>query len=102
MKTAASRDATIFSHPDEFQLGRDGSLVDRSALGTEALLEKRLIDHGFSAAFENLVKLNKIGRAVGATGRLRTIKVDNTIKYLNLEESKTVSYPVAFKIDWQG
>ncbi|KIV98212.1 hypothetical protein, variant [Exophiala mesophila] len=99
---AASRDATVFPQPDEFQLGRDGSLVDRSTLGPEVLLEKRLLDHGFSATFEKLAKLNKIGRAAGATGRLRRIEVDNMIKYLNLEESKTVSYPVAFKIDWQG
>jgi len=48
-----------------------------------------------------LLGLNTVTRAVGPTGQLRKIKMGDTVKYLNIEESKTVLYPGSMKIDWK-
>lgn len=70
--------------------------------GVELSLEKQLSEAGLGAAIECLVGLDQVTRAVGPTGNLRKINVNDTVKYLNIEESKTVLYPGSLKIDWKA
>ncbi|KIX02119.1 uncharacterized protein Z518_08058 [Rhinocladiella mackenziei CBS 650.93] len=54
-----------------------------------------------SAMLEVLCQLHKVSRPAGATGRLRRLRQDNTITYLNVEESTSIPHPSSMKVNWQ-
>lgn len=102
----------VVSHPSSVRVGFNLLLTTRlqtrgekaqdSIHGAELSLEKKLGEAGLGAAIECLLGLTKVSRAARPTGQLRKIKIGNTVKYLNVEESKTVLYPGSLKIDWKG